>query len=109
MLEFLMRVREDTLQGRLNMWIGEVNVHIFLGLVEGYWACLTDHGVKDEPFRQFREWLIWEKQEFPVEGWVAKYLRDCNGDHLAAIQKFLGFVAEFVESRKGHTPRHGPT
>jgi hypothetical protein len=39
-----------------------------------------------------------------TEGWVAKYLRDCQGDHHAAIKKFLDFVAEFAATRLRHQP-----
>jgi hypothetical protein len=51
----------------------------------------------DVDFERFCEWLRSVKEEFPVEGWAAKYLRDCSGDQLAAIKKFLDLVAEFVE------------
>lgn len=79
------------------MHLGETNIHRLVGFVDGYRACLVDHDTDDMDFARFCEWLKSVKEEFPVEGWAAKYLRDCKGDHLAAIKKFLDFVAEFVE------------
>lgn len=99
LLGVLLRIRDDMLQGRIEMHLGETNVHRLVGFVDGYRACLVDHGADDPDFERFCEWLRSVKDEFPVEGWAAKYLRDCNGDHLAAIKKFLGFVAEFVETQ----------
>jgi hypothetical protein len=72
-------------------------VQRLVGFVDGYRACLMDGGVDDVDFERFCEWLRSVKEEFPVEGWAAKYLRDCSGDQLAAIKKFLDLVAEFVE------------
>ncbi len=86
------------LRGRIEMHLGETNIHRLVGFVDGYRACLVDGGSDDQEFERFCEWLRSVKAEFPVEGWAAKYLRDCNGDHLAAIKKFLDFVAEFVET-----------
>lgn len=37
-----------------------------------------------------------EHPVFPGEGWAAKYLRDCHGNHEQAIRKYLDFVAEFI-------------
>ncbi|HYO64881.1 MAG TPA: hypothetical protein VEU33_02260 [Archangium sp.] len=93
-----MRIRDDMLQGRIEMHLGETNIHRLVGFVDGYRACLVDQGADDLDFGRFCEWLGSVKKEFPDEGWAAKYLRDSNGDHLAAIKKFLDFVAEFVET-----------
>jgi hypothetical protein len=44
----------------------------------------------------FVDWLRDVKQDFPAGGgWARKFLEDCQGDHLAAIHKFLDRVAEF--------------
>ncbi len=77
------------------MHIGEPNVDRMQGFITGYNACLVSNGTADEEYGQFREWLR-ERDEFPTEGWAAKYLRDCNGDHEQAIRKYLDFVAEFI-------------
>lgn len=98
LLDVLLRIRDDMLQGRIEMHLGETNIHRLVGFVDGYRSCLADHGADDLNFERFCEWLRSVKEEFPVEGWAAKYLRDSNGDHLAAIKKFLDFVAEFVET-----------
>ena len=106
LMDALLRMRDDMLRGRIEMHLGETNVQRLVGFVDGYRACLMDGGVEDVDFARFCEWLRSVKEEFPVEGWAAKYLRDCAGDHLAAIKKFLDFVAEFVEvERDGATKK----
>ncbi|WNG16799.1 hypothetical protein F0U63_20615 [Cystobacter fuscus] len=100
LLDALMLMRRDLHEGRIAMHIGSADANVLAGFMAGYRACLVDNGVVDAEAMEFQEWLGFEKEEFPPEGWVAKYLRDCNGDHLAAIKKLLGFVAEFRE-RKG--------
>jgi len=106
LLDLLLRMRNDMLKGRIEMHLGETNVQRLVGFVDGYRACLMDGGVDDVDFGRFCEWLKSVKEELPVEGWAAKYLRDCEGDQLAAIKKFLDFVAEFAEiEREGTTKK----
>jgi hypothetical protein len=85
--------------GRIAMHLGEAKVDVMEGFIAGYLACLGDQGISDTEYGEFREWLRSEKAEFPQEGWAAKYLRDCHGDHDAAIRKLLDFVAEFAATR----------
>jgi hypothetical protein len=92
-IDLLLHIREDL--SRLPMYLGELNVFSLNGLVLGFRICLSKKGNTDERYYRFREWLREVKREFPPEGWCAKYLRDCNGDHLWAIRKFLDRVAEF--------------
>ena len=61
---------------------------------------LLHNGLPDQEFNDFMVWLRDVKREWPVEGWVKKYLRELGGDHEAAIKKFLDFVAEFDATRK---------
>jgi hypothetical protein len=96
LLSVLLRMREDALRGRIGMYIGEANIHRFAGFVDGYRYCCASRGEPDVEFTRFCEWLRVEKEEFPPEGWESKYMRDCDGDQLAAIMRFLDFVAEFV-------------
>jgi hypothetical protein len=96
LLDYLLRVRKDLLAGRLAMHIGEPNIEHLAGFVNGYHSCLISNGIKDEEYGRFFEWLRDVKGEFPTEGWAAKYLRDCNGDHEQAIRKYLDLVAEFI-------------
>jgi hypothetical protein len=86
--------------GRLGMHLGESDVNRLLGFITGYHACQVAHGHEDTEYERFREWLRDVKNEFPTEGWVAKYLRDCGGNHERAIRKYLDFAAEFVALRK---------
>jgi hypothetical protein len=86
LLDYLLRMRQDTLVGRLGMYLGEPRVDLMQGFISGYNACLVSNGSVDEEYGRFREWLR-AKGEFPREGWAAKYLRDCQGDHEQAIRK----------------------
>jgi hypothetical protein len=97
LLDYLLRIRKDLLAGRLAMHIGEPNVEHLVGFVNGYHSCLISNGIKDEEYSRFFEWLRDVKKEFPGEGWAAKYLRDCHGNHEQAIRKYLDFVAEFAD------------
>ncbi|WP_309894484.1 hypothetical protein [Archangium sp.] len=100
LLDYLMRVRQDSLRGRLAMYLGDIDINRMVAFTDGYRACQSANGIEDEEYGLFRDWLRDVKLEFPTEGWGAKYLRDCEGDHERAIQKFLDFVAEFVALRE---------
>lgn len=100
LLDVLLRIRDDMMLGRIAMYLGEANVDRMIGFVAGYRACQGFGGVPDVEYSEFCEWLRTEKKEFPEEGWGAKYLRECHGDHLAAIKKFLDFSAEFAATRR---------
>jgi methylphosphotriester-DNA--protein-cysteine methyltransferase len=99
LLDYLMRLRQEKTRGLL-LNMGEVNVTRMVAFTDGYRACQRANGINDEEYGLFRDWLRDVKQEFPTEGWAAKYLRDCDGDHERAIRKYLDFVAEFVASRE---------
>jgi hypothetical protein len=100
LLDYLMRVRQDTLKGRLAMYLGDIDINRMVAFTDGYRACQSANGIEDEEYGLFRDWLRDVKHEFPTEGWGEKYLRDCEGDHERAIQKFLDVVAEFVALRE---------
>lgn len=104
LVDILLRIRQDMMLGRIAMYLGEVNADRMVGFIAGYRACQGFHGVPDTEYSDFCEWLRVVKEEFPQEGWAAKYLRDCQGDHHAAIKKFLDFVAEFAATRPRHQP-----
>lgn len=87
------------------MWIGlpvesprllDVRVDHLCSYIYGY----RNATEKDEEARRFFDWLIDEKDEFPPQGWSRKYLDDSDGDHIAAIQKFWGFLYEYVLTLK---------
>jgi hypothetical protein len=100
MLDYLMRMRQDMLRGRLAMYLGDMDIVRMVAFTDGYRSCQSANGITDAEYGLFRDWLRDVKQEFPTEGWAAKYLRDCDGDHEHAIRKFLDFVAEFVALRE---------
>lgn len=99
MLDYLMRLRQEKTRGLL-LDMGEVNVIRMVAFIDGYLSCQHANGIEDEEYIRFHEWLSHVKHELPTEGWAAKYLRDCEGDHERAIRKFLDFVAEFVALRE---------
>ncbi|HEX5750256.1 MAG TPA: hypothetical protein VFZ09_28755 [Archangium sp.] len=100
LLDYLMRMRGAMQKGLLAMYLGDIDVTRMVAFTDGYRACQSANGVEDEEYGLFRDWLRDVKQEFPTEGWAAKYLRDCDGDHERAIRKFLDFAAEFVALRE---------
>jgi hypothetical protein len=102
MLDYLMRLRQEKTRGLL-LDMGEVNVTRMVAFIDGYLSCEDANGIEDEEYRRFFQWLRDVKHEFPTDGWDAKYLRDCDGDHERAIRKFLDFVAEFVALRERET------
>ncbi|HYO55604.1 MAG TPA: hypothetical protein VEU50_22730, partial [Archangium sp.] len=93
MLDYLMRMRQDMMGGRLAMYLGDINITRMVAFVAGYRSCQSANSILDEEYIRFRDWLRDVKHEFPTDGWDAKYLRDCDGDHERAIRKFLDFVA----------------
>jgi hypothetical protein len=99
LLDYLMRLRQQKTRGLL-LDMGEINVTRMVAFIDGYLSCEDANGIEDEEYGLFHDWLRDVKHEFPTEGWDAKYLRDCDGDHERAIRKFLDFVAEFVALRQ---------
>jgi len=99
-LDYLMRLRQDALRGLLAMYLGDINITRMVAFIDGYLSCEDANGIDDEEYVRFFRWLRDVKQELPPEGWGPKYLRDCEGDHERAIQKYLDFVAEFVALRE---------
>ncbi|WP_093525828.1 hypothetical protein [Stigmatella erecta] len=76
-------------------FIGQPDVKILWGFVLGLETAALRIGQKEIDYFQFRNWLRDVKQEFPPEGWHEKFLREAQGDHLAACLRFLGRVVEF--------------
>ena len=104
MLDYLMGMRQN-MQRQLLLCMGDINVHQMRTFVDGYRQCQLANGITDDEYDRFSLWLRDVKHEFPGEGWDAKYLRDCDGDHERAIRKYLDFVAEFVALRERHQGR----
>jgi len=94
-VSYLLRVRQDMRKGQLRKHLLDINSERFNAFVDGYNACMGDNHLPNGLYTRFRDWLRDVKREFPQEGWPAKYLRDCQGDHSRAIRKYLDFVDEF--------------
>lgn len=92
----LLRIRQDLEQGLWNALLESRDAERFAAAIDGYNACRMAHGITDERYRHFFDWLRDDKHELPGEGWPAKYLRDGQGNHEQAIRKYLNRVAEFA-------------
>jgi len=99
LLDYLMGMRQNMCR-QLLLNMGYIDIGRMVAFTDGYRACQYANGIEDEEYGLFRDWLRDVKHEFPTEGWGEKYLRDCEGDHERAIQKYLDFVAEFVALRE---------
>ncbi|MFY1825161.1 hypothetical protein ACN47A_04555 [Myxococcus fulvus] len=51
--------------------------------------------IEDNEAKAFFDWLI-AIGEFPVQGWVRKYLDDEDGNEARAIQKFFGMLHRYA-------------
>lgn len=99
-LSYLLKIREDLFRGHLEEHLGAVNAERFNTFIDGYNACASNNHFKNELYANFGNWLRDVKGEFPGEGWPAKYLRDCDGDHQQAILRYLNFVSEFIHAHR---------
>jgi hypothetical protein len=97
----LLRIRRELEQGRWGLLGESGDVERFAAFVDGYNACRMANGIADERYSRFFDWLRDDKHELPGEGWPAKYLRDCRGDHAQAVRKYLDFAAEFAALQGG--------
>jgi hypothetical protein len=102
-VDLLLRIRAGRHRPHFLPFIGEPDIAVLWGFVLGVeTACLEWHGI-DTEYVSFRDWLRDEKNEFPPEGWHCRFLADSNGDHFAAIMRFLDRVAEFREQESGRS------
>ncbi|WP_225411917.1 hypothetical protein [Stigmatella hybrida] len=105
-IDLLLFLREQVRKGViLDMFMGSTHTHALNAFIAGSEQALRHNGFPDREYSEFVAWLRDAKKDYPCEGWAVKYLRDCGGDHLAAIKKFLEFVAEFRETRRGNEAR----
>ncbi|MDY7231942.1 hypothetical protein [Hyalangium rubrum] len=97
LVEVLLRIRDDmrTRQAPPYLYMGLPNAGRLRCFMGGYWRCTYQLGMDEGQDHLFGLWLRDVKKAWPGEGWAAAYLRECDGDHLRAVSKFLDFVAEF--------------
>jgi hypothetical protein len=111
MLEMLLFIREQVRKGSmLELLIGmpaytlHSTIETLESFIDGMRFALACHGLQDAGYEEFLTWLREVKHEAPAEGgWANRSLEACHGDHHAAIQRFLDFVAEFVTLRQAAT------
>lgn len=96
-IDILLFVRAQALQGvMLEMFFGRVDIGSLKGFVDGIHFTLFCQHHKDARYMAFIDWLRDVKQEFPAGGgWARKFLQEAQGDHRAAIHRFLDRIAEF--------------
>ncbi len=108
-VDLLVFIRQKVQEGvMLEMFLGTVDAHAMRAFIEGSSLALYFNGHPDQDFKDFVSWLRDVKREWPVEGWVKKYLRETGGDHAAAIRKFLDFAAEFDALRQSGSVNAAP-
>jgi hypothetical protein len=96
-LDLLLQIRAGRHRPHFLPFIGEPNIAVLWGFVLGIETARSQWYEVDEEYVGFRDWLRDEKNEFPPEGWHSRFLADTQGDHFAAIMRFLDRVAEFRE------------
>jgi hypothetical protein len=96
-LDLLLEVRREigSVQGRLAMFIGTIDVRRMAGFIDGYRLCLGLAGARDEEYARFERWLHEDKALPAGQDWPRSFLGACQGDHEQAIRRLLEFVAEF--------------
>lgn len=80
---------------RILMYIGEARVERMAGYIDGYRLCLSLAGLKDQEYARFEQWLQDTGRIPPGQSWEGSFLQATQGDHEAAIHRFLDCVAEF--------------
>jgi hypothetical protein len=97
MLDMLLEIRREIgdVQGRLGMFIGDIDVKRMAGFIDGYRLCLALVGARDEEYPRFERWLQEEKGLPPGQEWTVPLLQAYQGDSEQAIRQLLEYAAEF--------------
>lgn len=96
-VELLLRIRQD-MQARSSgpyLYIGLPNVERVESFLVGYSCAVGALGFEPGQDGLFMDWLRDVKKAWPGEGWAASYLREFDGDHTAALRRYVDFAAEF--------------
>lgn len=106
LIDVLLRVRAEHARGRpLGFFFrGMETTQAVAAFETGYRACCRYQGMEDPWYEAFMDWLFDVKKEFSSEGWHTRYLAECGGDHLKAIQRYLDTVAEFAAQNPAPPP-----
>lgn len=89
---------QDRDRGRFVPYLSEpFNVYVFYGFICGYVDCCRRSGGRDITGAAFFAWLRDIRHDNPPEGWHEKFLRDCGGDHRAAINLLIDRVEEYLK------------
>ena len=106
LVDVLLRIRSEHARGKpLGVFFrGMETTHAVAAFETGYRACCRYQGLEDAWYEAFVDWLIDVKRELSSEGWHTRYLAECGGDHLKAIQRHLDTVAEFAAQNPAPPP-----
>lgn len=104
LIDVLLRIRSEHARGRpLGVYFGwQETTQAVAAFETGYQACCRYHGMEDPWYAAFNYWLF--KRHLSTEGWHKRYLAECGGDHVKAIEKYLDTVAEFAAQNPAPPP-----
>jgi hypothetical protein len=80
----------------LKLEIQETRIDLFNSYIRGMVEAHRLAKISTEEIDNFFLWLRDVKEEFPTQGWDTKYYNDCGENHILAIEKFWGFLYEYV-------------
>jgi hypothetical protein len=83
---------------------GSETLDAFVAMLCGWTAFRQDHHEREPEWEQFERWLQ-ERGYLPPQGWRAHLLDEARGDEVAAVKRFLEWVASFAGSPTPEGPR----
>jgi hypothetical protein len=78
---------------------GSETLDAFVAMLCGWTAFRQDHDQREPEWEQFEAWLQ-AREYLPSQGWRAHLLREAQGDEVAAVKRFLEWVASFDAERR---------
>ena len=97
-------IKEDSFRKRTAMYIGEKNINLLKGFMDGYFYGLDSkeiHLRETEPkFKKFHDWVAnyfnWYES---TAGWKNIILKECGGDEKMAVDKFFELYDKFKNDK----------
>ena len=73
----------------------QIRIDLLNSYIHGYRRSENQNNEIDE----FFEWL-YQRGEFPTQGWYTKFYEDCSKDHELAVEKFFSFLHEYLLEKR---------